>query len=192
MKVHYGVLVIALLTFAGGTADASEEHLPGSADVLAIDPVGYHAAFERLKRLEGVWEEAEYGRIVEYHLTGKGSALIEEFVGDPPMASVYHLDGEDLRLTHYCNAGNQPRMKAAHYDGSLLRFAFEDVTNLSAPNAYHTRTLDIDFQDDDRVVLSFVGLKDGREIATTHTLTRRSTPPDRSPVDKDTATGGKQ
>ena len=133
----------------------------------------YHDAFDRMKMLEGVWDEAEYGRVVEYHLTGKGSALIEEFVGDPPMTSVYHLDGDDLRLTHYCNAGNQPRMIADAYGTDSLSFDFVDVTNLKSPDAYHTRTLDIDFLDDDHVVLNFVGKKEGREIATTHTLTRR-------------------
>lgn len=133
----------------------------------------YHDAFGRLKILEGVWDEAEYGRVVEYHLTGKGSALIEEFVGDPPMTSVYHLDGDNLRLTHYCNAGNQPRMIATGYGADSLSFDFVDITNLRSPEAYHTRTLNITFLDDDHVVLNFVGRKEGRKIATTHTLTRR-------------------
>ena len=140
----------------------------------------FEAAFARLKLLEGAWDEAEYGRVVEYHLTGRGTSLIEEFIGDPPMATVYHLDGDDIRLTHYCNAGNQPRMIGAVYADNTLKFDFLDVTNLSAPNAYHTRTLDITFQDDDHVVLNFVGRKDGKEVATTHSLTRRSTSaPDR-------------
>ena len=88
------------------------------------------------------------------------------------MTSVYHLDGDDLRLTHYCNAGNQPRMIADEYRSQSLSFGFVDVTNLKAPGAYHTRTLDIEFLDDDHVVLHFVGKKEAREIATTHTLTR--------------------
>ena len=29
------------------------------------------------------------------------------------MATLYHLDGDQLMLTHYCSAGNQPRMRAA-------------------------------------------------------------------------------
>lgn len=140
-----------------------------SADTTAAH---YGEAFERLKLLAGVWDEAEYGRQVRYHLTGKGTALIEEFVGDPPMTSVYHMDGDDLRLTHYCNAGNQPRMIADGYSANALSFDFVDVTNLKAPDAYHTRTLDIDFVEDDKVVLRFSGSKEGREIVTTHTLTR--------------------
>lgn len=157
------MVTIAVAGLASANAPFAEE---SAADADFGD------AFARLKLLEGVWDEAEYGRQVQYHLTGKGSALIEEFVGDPPMTSVYHMDGEELRLTHYCNAGNQPRMIAAAYAGNALSFDFVDVTNLKAPEAYHTRTLDIDFVDEANVVLRFSGKKEGREIVTTHTLTR--------------------
>ena len=174
MRIVIHVLLIALSALIASTpASSSEEdrHTASMQNIGNLEDV--QAAFNRLKRLVGTWDEAEYGRVIEYRLTGKGSALIEEFVGDPPMTSVYHLDGDDLRMTHYCNAGNQPRMMAALYESDTLKFDFVDVTNLSAPNAYHTRTLDIAFQDVDHVVLNFVGLKDGTEIATTHTLTRR-------------------
>ena len=29
------------------------------------------------------------------------------------MISMFHVDGDRLLMTHYCSAGNQPRMKAA-------------------------------------------------------------------------------
>ena len=50
---------------------------------------------------------------VVYKLTGAGSALVEtQFPGSShEMVSVYHLDGEDLRMTHYCAVGNQPHVK---------------------------------------------------------------------------------
>lgn len=172
------VLSIALSLLAVSTsASSSEEWLFETRGSMPENSDALQSAFARLKRLEGLWDEAEYGRVIEYRLTGKGSALIEEFIGDPPMTTVYHLDGDDLRLTHYCNAGNQPRMKAAAYRDGMLKFDFVDVTNLSSPTAYHTRTLDIVFQDEDHVVLSFVGLKDGKEIATTHSLTRKRDAP---------------
>lgn len=169
MKITIRVVIAALSAFMSiAPASSSEEDYPGGGMLQVANERAFKEAFARLKRLEGTWDEAEYGRVIEYRLTGKGSALIEEFVGDPPMTSVYHLDGNELRLTHYCNAGNQPRMKGASYDGDNLKFNFLDVTNLSAPDAYHTRTLDIEFHDDDHVVLKFVGRKENREIATTH------------------------
>ena len=48
-----------------------------------------------------------------YRVTAAGSAVMEVlFPGtDHEMVTVYHQDGDDLILTHYCAAGNQPRMK---------------------------------------------------------------------------------
>jgi len=72
-----------------------------------------------------------------YHVTGNGSAVIEELIvdGKPSMTSAYHLDKDDLRMTHYCAAANQPRLKASSIDLSknLIRFDFVDITNLASP-----------------------------------------------------------
>lgn len=178
-KISQPVLLALLVILAAAPAFSSDEEQAAASQPQPEYSQDFNAAFAQLKRLEGIWDETPwdeggYGRVVQYHLTGRGSALIEEFVGDPPMTSVYHLDGDDLRLTHYCNAGNQPRMIAAAYKNNTLEFDFVDVTNLSAPNAYHTRTLDIVFHDENHVDLVFVGLKDGKEVPGTVSLTRRS------------------
>jgi len=56
----------------------------------------------------------------------------------PTMTTIYHLDGEDLRMTHYCAAKNQPRLKAGHIDEAAgsVSFSFVDVTNAGANPAY--------------------------------------------------------
>ena len=36
------------------------------------------------------------------------------------MTTVYHLDGRDLVLTHYCMGGNQPRMRAKTTEGATV------------------------------------------------------------------------
>jgi len=55
-----------------------------------------------------------------YYITGNNSAVVENLTtgGTPNMTSVYHLDGADLRMTHYCGAGNQPRLKAERIDAA--------------------------------------------------------------------------
>jgi hypothetical protein len=83
-------------------------------------------AFARLKTLVGTWEVEEASvrgeayedtRTVVYELSGKGSALVEHFYGESSMASVYHMNGAELRLTHYCSAGNQPRGLEVRFRG---------------------------------------------------------------------------
>lgn len=161
--------------FAATLTWASE---PAKVDHRAEQPT--HTAFEKLKSLQGLWDESAWSdegggrRVVEYRLTGDGTSLIEEFTGEPAMTTVYHMDGNELRMTHFCNAGNQPRMKATSWDGGdSIQFEFVDVTNLSSPDAYHTRTLRIEFIDENRVDLHFVGLKEGRDVPGTVSLTRR-------------------
>jgi len=141
-----------------------------------VPPNKYETAFQRLKTLVGEWqEEDEPRRQVTYHLTGNGSALVEEFRGRPTMVSVYHMDGEALRLTHFCNAGNQPRMMASSYNpaSDALKFDFVDVTSLSSPTAYHTRKLEVIFQDEDHVQLRFNGRKKGVDVPGEVSLIRR-------------------
>jgi len=95
-----------------------------------------------------------------YFTTGNGSAVVETLTaeGIPMMRTVYHPDGPDLRMTHYCAARNQPRLKASRIDLSAgaIDFAFVDATNLSAPDAPHVTGLEVRFADDDHVTLTFV------------------------------------
>ena len=108
-------------------------------------------AFERLRMLTGDWEgTSEWtggrtgaGRMrASYSLTGNGSAVVENLIPSgetvPAMTSIYHLDGSDLRMTHYCAARNQPRLKATRIenDGSSVTFSFVDATGLDANPAH--------------------------------------------------------
>ena len=89
--------------------------------------------FNIIKSLAGDWKGSYKwtGRLSEgpmdakYYLTGNGTAVIEDLLmnGKAIMTSVYHLDGTDIRLTHYCAAGNQPRLKASEISAGK-----EDVT----------------------------------------------------------------
>ena len=87
---------------------------------------------------------------VVYKLTGGGSAGIVEtqFPGsDHEMVSVYHLDGDDLRMTHYCVAGNQPHVKLdrANSKPDQLIFVFDGGTNLDPHKDMHIHGVKIRF-----------------------------------------------
>jgi len=62
-----------------------------------------------------------------------------------------------LRMTHYCAAGNQPRLKAGSIDLSknLIRFDFVDITNLASPDAPHVHGFSMRLLDANHIELEF-------------------------------------
>src|SRR5205085_3032814 len=99
-------------------------------------------AFEKMKTLEGSWEalvttipqaaEVE-GKLAQVSLrvTSRGNALMHEMrisgIPDDPI-TMFYLDAEHLLLTHYCDAGNRPRMEGkVSPDGKTVEFDFLDV-----------------------------------------------------------------
>ena len=133
-------------------------------------------AFERLRALSGHWQgtfawsgaSTASGKLdAEYYVTGNGSALVENLImgGAPSMTSVYHLDGADLRMTHYCAARNQPRLiaSAVDLDHGLITFSFVDITNLHSPTEGHVEGLDMRFLGADHVTLRFHFKANGKD-----------------------------
>jgi hypothetical protein len=127
--------------------------------VSAAEPaVDAAAAFARLKALKGEWTgEGGYGKAkLVYEVIAGGSSVVERESAErlPEMMTVFHLDGKRLILTHYCIAGNQPRMVAAEFDETTkeLRFRFFDATNMKSPDAGHMRDVNIRFVDETHLV----------------------------------------
>jgi hypothetical protein len=127
------------------------------------------AALAQLRGLAGDWEgslqwtgaRAATGKMnATYYETGNGSAVVENLTVDgvPSMTSVYHLDGADLRMTHYCGAQNQPRLKAHQIDVAkgILDFDFVDATNLRSADAPHVYGLEMRLLDADHITLAFL------------------------------------
>jgi hypothetical protein len=111
-------------------------------------------SFAEIKTLAGTWEgKAAQGMPVKvsFRETAGGSAVMSEILGHgaEDMITMFYLDGPDkLLLTHYCSAGNQPRMQAAASpDGKTLTFNFLDSTNLPSLEDGHMR----------RVVIAMLG-----------------------------------
>ena len=102
--------------------------------------------FEKLKKLVGTWVETDKdGRPTQkiasiIRLTAGGSAVHETlFPGDDmEMISVYHLNKDDVLMTHYCMLGNQPRMKADPASPpNKIRWVFTGGTNLDPSKDAH-------------------------------------------------------
>ena len=85
------------------------------------------------------------------------------------MVSVYHLDGDDLRMTHYCAARNQPRVKLdrANSTPDHLIFVFDGGTNLDPQKDMHIHGLQITFHEDGKVTSAWEGYQEGKKAGTT-------------------------
>ena len=126
-------------------------------------------ALSQIKALIGNWSgtfqwtggRTDSGSMnASYYVTGNGSAVVENLMNEktPVMTSVYHLDGRDLRMTHFCGAQNQPRLKARRIDldHGAIDFEFVDATNLRSPDAPHVHGLEIRLIDPDHLTLTFL------------------------------------
>ena len=126
MKSHRFVLSAVLLSLSS----------------LAFAQSDAQKSFDQLKTLAGSWEghvttvppaaDIE-GKLMQVTLrpTSMGNALMHEMTGagrpDDPITMLYVDEGR-LMLTHYCDAGNRPRMAGrVSSDGKTVEFDFLDV-----------------------------------------------------------------
>ena len=150
-RVLIGVLA-AMLALGATVASLAQTSGGGGADPKAL--------FEELKKLEGDWDAQWQSRTYQADKPAvrtqirviAGGSAVRETTGtgtDQEMASVYHLDGNDLVITHYCALGNQPQMRlsktksklakagaaaaAAGENATTLSFSLSRVSNLAPP-----------------------------------------------------------
>ncbi len=157
------------LAWSGGPA-CCDDKAAGKAGSAAT------AALERLKQLVGDWEAvgssefAEKGKVaVRYKLTGGGTAVAETDFPDTPheMLTVYHQDGDQLVMTHYCAAGNQPRMRARPgADKDEIVFEFTGGGNLNPEKDFHIHGGKIRFLGADRIHSEWTAYRAGKPAAT--------------------------
>ena len=88
------------------------------------------------------------------------------------MVTMYHLDGNSIMMTHYCSAGNQPRMRAKRSQGNTIVFQFVDAANLKRSADGHMQRLVIKFQDKDHVTEEWTWKADGKETTSLFTMQR--------------------
>lgn len=138
-------------------------------------PAGNSAeAFEKLKGLVGEWESKADSAVgskakLEVTLTSGGNAVMEKFSmleKDKPveMITMYYLDGDTIRLTHYCMAGNQPTM-AGTYDPATktLTFNLSSISNLKSPDDGHMYHAVYTFLDNDTVKMVWTFRKNQKD-----------------------------
>jgi len=116
---------------------------------LAFGQAASQKPFDALKSLAGGWEGqvtttpkmSDMGDMasvtVTLRVTSRGNALVHEMSAagkfddtsnnDHPV-TMFYLNGDNLMLTHYCDAGNRPRMSArTSPEGKIVDFDFVDL-----------------------------------------------------------------
>lgn len=112
------------------------------APAFAADsvPLDAKSTFERLKALAGTWrgtamEDGKSQELTVIYRVASGGSVVMETVGPglpQEMISMYHLEGDELVLVHYCAIGNQPKLKLDRTTSTsqTLRFDYLAGTNL--------------------------------------------------------------
>jgi hypothetical protein len=154
----------ALVLSAGAALAATTPTAPGKPT---------SASLERFKALAGDWVAAEDGDMVKkgdlvarYAVTASGSAVVETvFPGsEHEMVTVYHADGPDLVLTHYCTEGNQPRMRARGAQGPRFDFAYDGGTNIDPKRDRHMHSATFDLASADEIRSEWSELAEGKPV----------------------------
>jgi len=147
-----GVLLLSTVVLAQSSAPKSE-----------VPKTEAQKSFDALKTLAGDWEgpvttdlpEAMKTAMgvnsnplhVSLRVTSRGNAIVEESQEartpldytkyDHPLTMLY-VDGGQLTLVHYCDAGNRPRMVGkVSPDGKTVAFEFVDVAGSTQHGYMH-------------------------------------------------------
>ena len=166
--VSVGVTVVALFLVSPTVA--------GETDVAAL--------LDALKELEGSWQGTAVGTgsdalpegeeppvaTHEFRVSAAGTVVMETMNRGTQyeMINLYHLDGDELMLTHYCASGNQPSMRLVAEKSSPEMMVFDLVggTNLDPAVDEHINSAEITLKDDGHLISSWTGYKDGEPAGT--------------------------
>jgi hypothetical protein len=177
--------VTLTVALAPAAAHAASDEL--GKDV-APEKVVYDAAtaFEYFKSLEGEWTRAgatsEHGgsaRSTTFRNSAAGSTVLGTlYPGEPnEMLNVFHMDGSDLLLTHYCALMNAPIMKFVPSDvPGEIRFEFNGGTNFDPAIDAHVHEGVFRVMDRDTVESAFVSHAGGKPGRGTSALLSRKAP----------------
>src|SRR5271165_1023221 len=129
------ILLIAAAAFAADAA-ATQSDAQKSFDKIKSLAGTWEGPVTTVPKMEGMGDNTRTE--VSLRVTSRGNALVHEMKGagttdDPTKndhpVTMFYLDGDRLLLTHYCDAGNRPRMTArTSPDGKTVEFDFLDVS----------------------------------------------------------------
>ena len=132
-----------------------------SLSTAALAQSDAQKSFDNLKNIAGEWEgvvtvvppmPGMSGDTANLHVsmrvTSRGHAIVHELQEsgtppdpkkyDPPVTMLY-LNGDQLNLVHYCDAGNRPRMTGKMSpDGKTIEFELKDISGSTEYHMHHS------------------------------------------------------
>ena len=131
-------------------------------------------AFETFKGLRGRWQIQSGGRTLpiemSYDLASNGSIVTEQFGKE---LSVIYPDGDSLLMTHFCNSGNQPRLRLKQGGRSgVFEFEMFDITNLKDATLAHVEKIAYRVVDNQKMEVEILWKKGESQESEKYTLTR--------------------
>ena len=141
---------------------------------VSAAPGTSEAAFETFTGLQGKWAIQSEGKTLAIEMTyevgSKGSIVTEHFGKE---LSVFYRDGSSLLVTHFCNGGNQPRLRLKESSRpGVLEFEMFDITNLKSADAAHVQRIIYRIIDDRKFDLEIVWQEGKSEASEKYTLTK--------------------
>ena len=154
-------VLMSLSTVAFAQSDMQSDMQKSDAQKSSVAPVPSEAqkSFATMKSLAGEWEgpvnvpempQMSEGKPlhVSMRVTSRGTTLVHELqeAGTPldptkydhPVTMLY-VDGDQLTLVHYCDAGNRPRMTGKiSPDGKTIEFEFKDISGNPDYHMHHS------------------------------------------------------
>jgi hypothetical protein len=149
-------LMLSVVLMSLSTVALAQSDAPKSS--VAPVPSEAQKSFATMKSLAGEWEgivtvpEAPEMSGSKMHaslrVTSRGHVLVHEFqeAGTPLDATKYdhpvtmlYVDGDQLTLVHYCDAGNRPRMTGKMApDGKTVEFELKDISGSPDYHMHHS------------------------------------------------------
>ncbi len=156
----------ALVAASSGTAFGQSTDAP--------ETIIYNAqsAMEFLRTLSGDWISETTGNehgantaVASFEVTAAGSAIVETTGEGTPneMATIFHMDGDQLLQTHYCALMNAPVLRFVQSaTPGELKFVFHGGTNFDPDVDAHYHEGTIQIRDKDTIEASFVVFSNGK------------------------------
>ena len=159
MKSHRFMLSVVLLSlFTVAFAQTDSQKSDSQKSSVAPVPPEAQKSFATMKSLAGEWEgtvtvpeapQMSGGKMhASMRVTSRGNVLVHEFqeAGTPLDATKYdhpvtmlYVDGEQVTLVHYCDAGNRPRMTGKMSpDGKKVEFELKDISGSTNEHMHHS------------------------------------------------------